>query len=116
MEMIDTQAPDLAGTQDPLSPTWDELREGGCMVVDGKFQQLAVYPGDGGHVVIASADAVSDGPHFIVIERDDMPKFIAALTKTQGEAAERWAAIEQEIEAITAAMGDVASGEVGSHH
>ncbi|MDR6538849.1 hypothetical protein [Variovorax soli] len=96
------------------APSWDELREVGCVLIDDSLQQLAVYPGGGGNVVLMEQNC--DSPvQFVVIDKDAVPALISALNKAQAEAAEAWAEVEKEIEAITAAKGDVASGEVGPH-
>ncbi|WP_143694606.1 hypothetical protein [Variovorax sp. JS1663] len=110
--------PDAAFTpSEDTAPTFDELREGGCMLIDDSLQKLAVYPGGGGNVVLMEQNFDSE-VHHIVIDQDKVPALITALTKAQAEAAEAWAEVEKEIEQYAAAesatMGHAASGEVGA--
>ena len=112
-----TDFPDNPAAYTPsedTAPSWDELREGGCLLIDDSLQKLAIYAGGGGCVVLMEQNF--DSPvHHTVIDHDKVPALIAALTKAQGEAAEIWAEVEKEIAAAEAAIGGVASGEVGSH-
>lgn len=68
------------------APTWDQMREGGCMVIDDSLQQLAVYPGGGGCVVLMEEHCSQ--LHFIVIDHGLVPALITALTKAEVEAVE----------------------------
>ncbi|PNG53199.1 MULTISPECIES: hypothetical protein [unclassified Variovorax] len=113
--MTASNLPDAAFTpSEDTAPSWEDMRQGGCMLIDDSLQKLAVYAGGGGSVVLMEEDCDSD-LRFVVIEHDKVPALVAALTKAQAEAAEIWAEVEKEIEAYEAAGSGIASGEVGSH-
>lgn len=98
-----TDFPDNPAAYTPsedTAPNWDQLREGGCMLIDNSLQKLAVYPGGGGNVILMEEDFDSEVRH-IVIDQTVVPALIAALTKAQAETAEAWAEVEKEIEAAT---------------
>lgn len=61
-------------------PTWAVMRRDGLMLVDDKYDKLAVYVGgDEGHVVIMSQGMVGDEPHFHTVHCTVVEKLIAAL-------------------------------------
>lgn len=69
------------------APSFDEMRAGGCMIIDDSLQKLAVYPGGGGCVVLKEQHF--DSPvHHVIVDEKFVPVLIAALTKAATESAE----------------------------
>jgi len=109
METLKSDFPDNAVLYTPSeddAPTFDELREDGCMLIDDSTQRLAVYPGGGGNVILMEESFDSSVRH-IVIDEAVVPSLIAALTKARTEAAEAWAEAEREIELHEAAEAEI---------
>lgn len=91
-------------SEDETPPSWQELREGGAVLIDTPDLKLAVYAGDLGAVVLASQEHDDPVPRFIALEHDFIPHLVAALTKTQAEAAAISADWEAKYEAVEAQM------------
>lgn len=93
---------------DNRPPTWAEMREHGCMVVDQPDEMLAVYLGKDGHVVLM----VGPNEHaaeYMPVHCSSVPALIEKLTEALPQAAEddrqaqaRWEAAERQYEAHVA--------------
>lgn len=105
---------------DEAPPSWQDLRDGGAMLIDTEHQKLAVYPGDLGTVVLASQEEGDPVPRFIVLEHDFIPEVVARFTKVQAEAAAIAAEWDAKYEAIekdphcTQEAADLAAGNTST--
>lgn len=90
---------DTNADADEAAPTWQEMREHGCMLIDDEHQKLAVYAGDLGACVLVSQEFES-GIHFIPLHVDLINQLIQALQKVRGEATQIAAEWDAKYEAI----------------
>lgn len=93
---------------DNSPPTWADMREHGCIVVDREHEKVAVYNGADGHVVLMLGPN-EHGAEFMPVHCSDVPALIAKLVEALPQAIEddrqaqaRWEAAERQYEAHVA--------------
>jgi len=71
---------------DAPPPSWDDLRDAGCMLIDHEYQKVAIYASEAGAVVFVSASLGDEQATYQPLEPDDVPKLIDALINVSREA------------------------------
>lgn len=92
-----------AAPSESETPTWDELRAEGCVVVDEKYEKLAIYVGgEEGHVVILSQNLGEEAPNFNPVHCSHVPSLVQALQQAEAIAKVHANAFERKMDAIQA--------------